>query len=123
MRRQYINEKGHNVVEMWECEWWNLYKRATYVKERLRESFPYNCLLRKARLWEKTRSRKLFGYVQCDTEVPEELKNNFANFPPIFKNTNVGQHDIGLLVKYYAEAEGLLCQPRKMLISSYFLEK
>ena len=54
--------------------------------------------------------------------MPEELKKNFANFSPISKNTNVGQHDIGLLIKDYAEKELFLCQPRKMLISSYFLE-
>ena len=29
MRKQYIKEKGYNVVEMWECEWWNLYKTTT----------------------------------------------------------------------------------------------
>ena len=71
---------------------------------------------------EQIRSDKLFGYVQCDIEMPEELKKKFANFPPIFKNTNVGRHDIGSLMQDYAEKEGLLCQPRKMLISSYFLE-
>ena len=64
----------------------------------------------------------MFGYVQCDNEVPEELKKQFANFLPIFKNKNVGQQDIGLLMLDYAEKEGLLCQQRKMLISSFFLE-
>ena len=122
MRKQYIKEKGYNVVEMWECEWWNLYKTTTCVKKHLRESFPYKRPLREETLLEQIRSGKLFGYVQCDIEVPEELKEKFANFPPIFKNTNVGRHDIGLLMKDYAEKEGLLCQPRKMLISSYFLE-
>ena len=63
----------------------------------------------------------MFGYVQCDIEVPEELKK-IAKFPPIFKNTNVGQLDNGLLMKDYAEKEGLLCQPRKKLISSYSVE-
>ena len=122
MRKQYIKEKGYNVVEMWECEWWNLYKTTTCVKEHLRESFPYKRPLREESLLEQIRSGKLFGYVQCDIEVPEELKKKFANFPPIFKNTNVGRHDIGPLMQDYAEKEGLLCQPRKMLISSYFLE-
>ena len=54
--------------------------------------------------------------------MPEEFKEKFAIFPPIFKNTNVGRHDIGSLMQDYAEKEGLLCQPRKMLISSCFLE-
>ena len=109
MRKWYIKENGYNVVEMWECEWWNLYKTTTCVKEHLRESFPYKRPLREERLLEQIRSGKLFGYVQCDFEVPEELKKSFANLPPIFKNTNVGPHDIGLLMKDYAEKEGLLC--------------
>ena len=122
MRKQYIKERGYNVVEMWECEWWKLYKTTTCVKRHLNESFPYKRPLREESLLEQIRSGKLFGYVQCDIEVPEELKKKNANFPPIFKNTNVGQHDIGLLMKDYAEEEGLLCQPRKMLISSYIFE-
>ena len=54
--------------------------------------------------------------------VPERLKKKFANFPPVFKNTKVGRHDIRSLLQDYDEIQGLLCQPRKMLISSYFLE-
>ena len=94
MRKQYAKEKGYNVVEMWECERWNLYKTTTCVEELFRESFPYKRALREERLLEQIRSDKLFGYVQYAIEVPEELKKNFANFPPIFKNTNVSRHDI-----------------------------
>ena len=122
MKKQYIKEKEYHVVEIWECEWWNLYKTTTCVKQHLRESFPYKRPLREESLLEQIRSGNLFGYVQCDIEVPEELKKKFANFPPIFKNTNVGRHDIGSLMQDYAEKEGLLSQPRKMPISSYFLE-
>ena len=114
MRKKNIKEKGFNVVEMWKCEWWNLYKTTTCGKEHLRESFPYKRPLREEILLEQIRCGKLFGYGQCDIEVPEELKKKFANFPPIFKNTNVGRHDIGSLMMDYAEKEGLLCQPRKM---------
>ena len=120
MRKQYIKEKGYNVVEMWECEKWNLYKTTTCVTQHLRESFERP--LREGSLLEQIKSGNLLGYVQCDIEVPEELKKKFANFPTIFKNTNVGRHDIGSLMKVYAEKEGLLCQSWKMLISSYFLE-
>ena len=100
---------------MWEFEWWNLYKTTTCVKEHLRESLPYKRPLREETLLEQIRSHKLFGYVQFDIEVPGELKKKFANFPPISKNTNVGRHDMGLLLKDYAEKERLLCQPRKKI--------
>ena len=115
MRKQYIKEKGYNVVEMWECEWWNLYKTTTCVTEHLREPFTYKRPLREESLLEQIRSGKLFGYVECDIEVPEELKKKFANSPPIFKNTNVGRHDIGSLMQDYADKRGLLCQPRKAI--------
>ena len=25
MRRDYIQQKGYELVELWECEWWSLY--------------------------------------------------------------------------------------------------
>ena len=123
MRKKYIKEKGYNVVEMWECDWWNLFITTKYFKEHLRESFPYKRPLREERLLEQIRSGKFFGYVQCDIGVPEDLRKNFAIFPPIFDNTNKRRLDIGILMKDYAVKEGLLCQPQTMLISSYFPEK
>ena len=65
---------------------------------------------------------KLFGYLQCDIEVPETLGSKFGNFPPIFKNTLVIKSDIGDLMKNYFEEERFLSQPRKMLISSFTLQ-
>ena len=64
---------------------------------------------------------KLFGYVQCNLEVPDELYERFANFPPIFKNTNVGREDIGDFRREYAEENDILMEPQRMLISSYKL--
>ena len=46
---------------------------------------------------------RLFGYVQCDIEVPEHLRDYFSNFPPIFKNFVVSRGDIGYLMKQYAK--------------------
>ena len=58
--------------------------------------------------------------MQCDIEVPENLRVNFANFPPIFKNTLVSKSGIGNLMKSYAEEERLLSQPRKMFYPAGF---
>ena len=122
LRRHYLMEKGYTVMEMYECEWWHLYKTNDLVKQHLRQSFPYKIPLSEERLLERIENGSLFGNVQCDIEVPPELREQFANFPPIFKNINVGRDDIGSLMKNYAEQEGLLSQPRRMLISSYSLE-
>ena len=71
---------------------------------------------------EGVKEGNLFGYVQCDIEVPENLRANFVNFPPTFKNTLVSRKDIGDLMKTYAEEEGIMSQLRKMLISSFTLQ-
>ena len=47
------------------------------------------------------------------------MRENFANLPPIFKNTLVSKNDFGDLMKTYAEESGIMFQPGKMLISSF----
>ena len=59
--------------------------------------------------------RNLIGYVQCDIELPQKLRANFANFPPIFKNFLFSKNDIGDLMKTYVEEEAIMSQPRKKL--------
>ena len=107
---------------MWECEWWRLYKTTNTVKQHIREHSPSRRSLAAEQLLEETTKGKLFGYEQCDIEVPENLMENYANFPQIFKNTCVSKNDIGDLMKNYAEEEKLLSQPQKMLISSFTLQ-
>ena len=119
LRRHYKQEKGFKVIEMWECEWRRLYKTTNTVKQHIREHFPYRRSLAAEQLLEGIKKGNLFGYVQCDIEVPENLRANFANFPPIFKNALLSKNDIGDLMKTYAEKEGIMSQPRKMLISSF----
>ena len=49
MRTDYIQQKGFHIVEMWECEWWSLYKTDASVKSHLRKNFPYRRPLTSAR--------------------------------------------------------------------------
>ena len=74
LRRGYIQEKGFTVIEMWEFEWWRLYKTTTIVKLRIREKFPYRRSLTEQQLLEGIKKGKLLGYVHCDIEVPENLR-------------------------------------------------
>ena len=85
-------------------------------KNHLRAKFPYQRPLSEEQLMQEFRSRKLFGYVQCDLKFPEHLKAYFASIPPIFENTVVDRNDTGDLMKKYAEKEGIMLQPRRMLI-------
>ena len=106
---------------MWECEWWSLYKTDAAVKSYLRANLPHKRPLSEEQLLQQILDGRLFGYVQCDIEVPEHLRDYFSNFPPIFKNTVVSKDDIDNLMKEYAEKEGTMPQPRRMLISNFIL--
>ena len=89
MRREYIKEKGYKVEEMWECDWWESFKTNDKIKNHVRTHLFYKRPLSTDSLLAKRKYGSLFGYVQWDLVVPDELKSKFANFPPIFKNTNV----------------------------------
>ena len=91
------------------------------MKDHVRKNFPYKLPLSSETLLTRIHEDKLFGYVQCDLEVPEELRERFASFPPIFKNCDVGRENIGKFMLEYAEKNALLLKPQRMLISSYNL--
>ena len=105
LRRHYVQEKGFKVIEMWECEWWRLYKTTNAVKQHIREHFPHRRSLAAEQLLEEIQKGNLFGYVQCDIGVPKNLRANFANFPTIFKNSLVSKNDNGDLIKNYDEED------------------
>ena len=92
MRRDYIQQKGYQILEMWECEWCSPYKTDASVKSHLRKKFPYKRPWSEEQLLQGIIDGQLFGYVQCDIDVPEHLRNHFSNFPPIFKSTVVSQY-------------------------------
>ena len=121
MRRDYIQQKGFQIVEMWQCGWWSLYKTDASIKSHFRKKFPYRRPLSEEGLMQGIIDGRLFGYVQCDIEVPEHLRNYFSNFPPMFEKTAVSRDDIGNLMKQYAEKENIMVQPRRRLISSFIL--
>ena len=65
----------------------------------------------------------LFGMVECDVCVPEELQDHFAEMQPIFKNTTVTRDNIGPFMRQYAEEHDIMSTPRRMLVGSYRGEK
>ena len=71
LRRDYLRNKGYKVVEIWECNWWEALKGEESVKFHVRNNFPFKLTLTQEPLLAKIREDKLFGYVQCDLEVPD----------------------------------------------------
>ena len=91
LRRDYLRNKGYNIVVVWECKWWEGVKEEENVRNHVRKNFPFKLLMKQESLLAKIRDEKMFGYVQCDIEVPDGLKYKFSNFPPNLKNFNVSE--------------------------------
>ena len=128
MRRDYMRQKRFQIVEMWECEKWSLRKTDASVKSDLSENFPSELLLSSLSFLSLLKQilqwiidGTLLGYVQCDIEVPQHLQRYFSNFSPTFQNTVVSGDDIGTLMRKSAEKGKNLAQPRRMLVSSFYL--
>ena len=120
--QKYIQQCGYNLKEMWECEWKKIKTQNPVLRQflrRFRRPLDYQQTMTEDQVLEAVKEGTLFGMVECDIEVPEDLKPHFAEMTPIFKNTKIGLQDIGESMNEYAEANQLLRQPRRSLISSY----
>jgi hypothetical protein len=62
---------------------------------------------------------KLFGALEVDLHVPDDVKSKFVEMLPVFKNID----DTGDHMKAYAEEKGIMNQKRTCLIGSMYGEK
>ena len=115
LRREWNREKDYKIKQMWECEWWQNFKTNEKSKNHIRSNFPYKIPLSTDSLLGKIRDGSLYGYISCDLVVPDELKAKISNFPPFFKNTEVGRNYIGEYMQNYANENDLLKHPQRML--------
>ena len=65
----------------------------------------------------------LFGLVECDIRVPDNLRRHLAEMLPVFKNTTVSRDDIGPFMRQSAKDNDIMSPPRRMLVGSYHGEK
>ena len=65
----------------------------------------------------------LFEFVECDTEVPDHLKEYFSEMTPILKNVEVCLDNVGEFMQNYAKEHSIKDVPRRLLIGCYFGEK
>ena len=97
LRTSYIQGEDFGVFEMWECEWWRLFKTTSIVKQHIRESISFKRPLTIYQLLEELWKVNSFRYIQCNIQVPESFRSILANNSQILKNTLVSENDIGNL--------------------------
>ena len=70
-------------------------------------------------LLEQVSNGEFFGAVEVDIHVPDELKKNFEEMTPIFKNVDISLDDIGEHMATFAQQHECMPRPRRALIGSY----
>ena len=73
IRKEYTQQKGYKIIEMWVCNWWKFYRTDAPVKSYLRATFPYKRPLSEEQILQGIIDGRLFCYVQCDIEVSGHL--------------------------------------------------
>ena len=79
------------------------YKTTNSVKQHICEHFPCRRSLSAEQLLEERKTEKIFGYVQCDIEIPEKVRSKSDDISPIFKNSLASKYDVADLKGKYAE--------------------
>ena len=65
----------------------------------------------------------MFGFVECDIEVPDHLKEYFLEMTPMLKNVDVCLDDVGEFMQNYVKQHNVKDVPRRLLIGPYFGKK
>ena len=65
------------------------------------------------------RAGTVFGMIECDICLPEELREHFAEMQPVFKNIRLTRDDLGPFMRRYADEHNIMTTPRRMLVGSF----
>ena len=125
-RVQDLQDKGYNVEIIWEKDWQALLTQRPEIKVYLARHRTYTHFkkyLTQDQIIQYIRDGRLFGFVECDIEVPEHLKEYFSEMTPIFKNVDVCLDDVGEVMQEYAKEHSIKDVPHRLLIGSYFGKK
>ena len=109
-KTNYLKSLGYTVYEKWECEW---------RKEKPTPTTSKTQPMSEAQILDGVRSGSIFGLVKVDIYTPDWLKPRLAEFPPIFKNCEVGRENISPFMRAYCEKANVLKKPSRLLISSF----
>lgn len=120
---RYLLHLGFKVEIQWECEWKERQKNEINVKEFTKlfykTHYPFRKKLhRQENVLEAVTDGSFFGFVECDIAVPPHLEEKFSEMNPIFKNTSVSRAELSPLMRNFAEEQGYMSQPQRMLIGS-----
>ena len=120
---QDLQDKGYTIEIIWEKDWEALVTQQPEIKAYISQRHTFTHFKKYSsqdQIIKYIKDGHLFGFVECDIEVPDQLKDYFSEMTPIFKNTEVSLKDIGEFMQEYARQRNSKDVPRCLLIGSYF---
>ena len=96
-------------MEMYECEWKRMRERDPEIKAfvQSRRSVPKTTLT-EDEVINAVRDGSMFGLIEVDIQVPDNLKEYFEKMTPIFKNIDLTREDIGEFMSAYAKEHNIM---------------
>jgi G:T-mismatch repair DNA endonuclease (very short patch repair protein) len=123
---EYFKQLGYKVYHVWECAFMKMKAKNQTLKEfcqNLNVIVDTRFRLSEKQIITEVKEGTLFGMVECDLHVPEELYDVFSEFQPVIKHAYVSRDDIGDHMRNFAETKKLLKKPTKTLLCSYFAKR
>ena len=125
-RVQDLQEKGYNVEIIWEKDWQALLTPRPEINVYLAQRCTFTHFKKyqtQHQIIQYIEDGCLFGFVECDIQVQDHLKEYFSEMTPIFKNVDVCLDDVGEVMQEYAKERSIKDVPHRLLIGSYFGKK
>ena len=105
-----MRDKGYTVEIIWEKDWQALLTQRPEIKAYLKQHRTYTHFkkyLNQNQIIQYIQDGRLFGFVECDIEVPDQFKDYFSEMTPIFKNTEASLKDVGQHMQDYAKEHNI----------------
>ena len=126
---QYLQSRGFNVIEMWECEFRKQIRSETMLKAFINSRLPKTPqrAVSENEVLAGVQSGGLFGMVEVDIRVPEQWPDHFSHptmsplqmfreMSPLFCTTDVSFDVIGSHMQEHVKRFGLSQKPRRLLV-------
>jgi hypothetical protein len=115
------------VVQMWAHDWLPM-RTSRQIQTLLKNQFYYPHhyeRLNQEKIIEYIKDETIFGFVECDIEVPSNLYEHFQEYQPLAKNIDIGTstEEIGEFMHNHATDIKYPQIKQRTLIASYFAKK
>lgn len=124
-RLRAIESAGYNLNVMYSCKWKEIKQSSSVAQHVLYNQAigpPINDNgMTERELLDKIQEGKIDGFLLASAVVPTELRDYFADLPPLFKRVEISREDLSAKMRDYCESHDLLKHPTPQLVTGYHM--